>query len=373
MGRGEQQVPNVRWEVLDEVEEEVEVGDWDRWVRDHPLGQVQQTGAWGDGKRGEGWQVVRWTLAAGGVMAGGAQILCKKTRLGWLGFLNKGPLWVEGNGVDLGSVLRSLAHWQQRRGCRALVVQLPDDWKGDAEKEMREVGFQRERLLGIIESTLTVDMREGWEAVQKKFRRTVRREVRQAEERGVTIREGGEEDLGEFFRLMCRTCERQGVRPNPPNEVAVQALWRSLTLGARPRLHFAVHEGKCLAGGLSFLYQGRATFWKKGWDQSRPELHVNTCLTWDAIRWAVVEGGQTFDFVSLDRDIAVAMQSGAVLPSDVARRRDYFNLGFGGQGRVLPRAMIRFSSPWMAWIYRVAVSDSVRPRVRRMMRRLAVG
>jgi hypothetical protein len=172
---------------------------------------------------------------------------------------------------------------------------------------------------------------------------------------------------------MCHTCERQGVRPNPPSELAVRTLWRSLEQGARPRLHLAVHEGKCLAGGLSFLYRGRATFWKKGWDQSRPELHVNTLLTWDAIRWAVAEGGHTFDFVSLDRDIAVAMQSGAELPADVARRRDYFNLGFGGQGRVLPRAMIRFSSPWMSWMYRMAVSEPMRPRVRKMMRRLALG
>jgi hypothetical protein len=134
-----------------------------------------------------------------------------------------------------------------------------------------------------------------------------------------------------------------------------------------------MHEGRAIAGGLSFHFQGRATFWKKGWDQTRKDLHPNTLLTWDAIRWACEVGAHTFDFVSLDRDLALALKEGRPFPEDVASRRDYFNLGFGGKGWVLPHAMIRWSSPWVGWAYRVGMTDWLRSRIRRVVRRWVAG
>ncbi len=311
---------------------------WDRFAEEHPQGQFQQSRAWAAAKAPEGWSA-RWIqVKEGGTIRAGAQILHKRTRAGLIGFINKGPIVDVNDEPVRESLISALIDDHGKSGYVALLVQ-PPDGADPLVPYLESKGFLRETVARMADATLLIDVSKGWETARAGFRRTTRREIRQGFERGVGIEEGGAGDVEDFFRLMKSTCQRQGTRPNPATADVATTLVRAFAAGRKSRLWFAVHEGKRIAGGFAIAFGDRVVFWKKGWDQSGNAMHVNTLITADIIRWSAENGYHWLDFAMMDRDTAMAMVNGTDLPEDLSSRRDFFNLGFGGKGLVMPPAL----------------------------------
>ena len=353
---------------------QVEIGtdlddrDWDQFLENERQGQFQQASMWGQAKAVGGWGVRRLKLREGGKTRAGFQILEKRTRLGTIGFINKGPV-VAGDNEALWKVLvRALSDLHAQVGYRAVLAHTPDAG-GASVSHLNSIGFIPERFGSLTTATLMVDASAGWEAVQSGFRRTVRRLMRQAVERGVSIEEGTEKDAREFHGLMASTAARQGVPPNPATADETVTLVKSFAQRGRARIWFGVYNGKRIAGGLALLFGDRVNFWKKGWDQSASDTHANVLVTADIIRWACERGFRWLDFAAMDRDTAEAMNAGRSLPPDIANRRDFFNLGFGGKAFLFPPCLIRFGNPLFKIGYRSLASDPVRKWILRLARK----
>ncbi len=345
--------------------------DWDAFVEGHPLGQFQQSSAWAQTKALDGWSSTWAIVREGGRIVAGTQVLTKATRAGRIGFLNKGPLASDDQGEYRADISRAIVDLQARQGLTAIIAQAPDRDQHTADA-LRAVGFAEDALLPIISATQVIDISRPWATVEQEFRRSTRKKIRQARDRGVAITDGGADDIPHFFELMKSTCERQRTSPNPPSVEAAAALWRAFSTAGHIRLHFAVHEGRRIAAGLCLLFGDRATFWKKGWDQSNSLLQANTILTCDAIQWAAEHGYRWLDFAAVSRDVAEAMIGNTELPADVEERRDYFNLGFGGESWLLAPVMVRFRRPAAQAIYRLAQTPLLRPWAQRALKGLAV-
>jgi hypothetical protein len=235
------------------------------------------------------------------------------------------------------------------------------------------VGFTPDALLSITASTLVIDVSQPLDMIERQLRKDRRRNVRQAGRSGVTIVEGGDADVAEFFRLMLATCQHQRTAPNPASLEAAGALWRSFAppRGKR-RLCFAVVDGRAIATSLSLAFGNRVTIWKVGWDRTERAAQANTLLAWDAIAWASAGGYRWFDFASLDRDIAEAKRSDTLVTEDIAERRDVFKLGFGGEAWLLPPAMTRLASAPLRALHRWAQTPPLR-RIARFAGVPAVG
>jgi len=340
--------------------------EWDQFVEAHPQGLFQQSGMWAEAKSAERWEVRRTVVREGDRIIAGAQILEKATRFGKMGLINKGPLVIEGREDALNAVLEALVKIQKSVGYLALMAHPPDG--GDAIlPSLGRFGFVQESLLPIISSTLLIDLSPGWEKVHAGFRRTTRREIRQSTERGVVIVEGTAADTADFFSLMESTCERQGTRPNPGTLKATVKLVDAFARRGKARIWFAVREGRRIAAGLALLHGNRVNFWKKGWDQTAHEAHANTLTTADIIRWGAERQFRWLDFASLDRDTAEAMTAGTQVPKDLSNRRDFFNLGFGGQALLMPPCMVRFRNAMLRVAYRVGTLGPLRKSARRSL------
>src|SRR5262245_2550759 len=73
--------------------------DWDEYLLAHPCGQFQQSTLWARVKAAEGWSVARIELRQAGRLAGGAQILHRRSRLGRFGYVAKGPIVSDASGM----------------------------------------------------------------------------------------------------------------------------------------------------------------------------------------------------------------------------------------------------------------------------------
>ena len=134
---------------------------WDEFLQRSAVGQFQQSGAWAGYKVTQGWSVIRVVLSCQDSIVGGFQILWKDTRFGRVAYLSKGPVIPDDTdalSVPALELLRSLAADHR---FRAMIVQPPDDSGLSQLDAFQTSGFLPAPFLGVIDSTLLIDLAGG--------------------------------------------------------------------------------------------------------------------------------------------------------------------------------------------------------------------
>jgi len=314
-------------------------GDWDLFLENSEYGHFQQSSCWADFKGSQGWQAHRYIDHRSGSIRGGFQILCKTMRIGTLCYISKGPV-IEHNDAELLRELLEIAvKIVSEKKFPSLIVQLPDRCTG-LDSLLRSCGFIKMPGKAIINATAVIDLNHSLETIRANFRQTTRKNIRQALRRGVTVREGSQEDLNAFFSLMAQTCLRQKTKPNPANPEELHSLWSAFSKRGKIRLTLAEDREEIIAGLLCIGFGKRFTFWKKGSNPGQFNTHAMPLLYWEALEWAKENGYKVSDFFALKRRIASKLLSGTPLSQDEKKTKDMFNLGFGITPEVLPSAHI---------------------------------
>lgn len=317
--------------------------DWEEFLLGQPRGQYQQSVRWARVKQGDGWQAWLYTWGAEGRIEGGFLMLIKSTRLGRIGFVNKGPVLAGEGPESVPDALRRVLDAARAQRLRALILQPPDRSRIRSE-DLRRCGFCRNPVPGIIDATLIASLEGGREAILARVGRTARREARQAVEKGVQIVEGGRSDLPRFFDLMCHTCRRQGVAPNPASVDALYRRWDAF--GPDIKVLFARVRGELVAGLLLLRFGKTCTFEKKGWNEQAPEAHPNTLLNVEALLRASEWGCESVDFGAMDRGLAERMLKGEEVEEELSRTRHVFNVRLGARPVLLPPAQVWMPYAW---------------------------
>jgi hypothetical protein len=341
---------------------------WDGFLEGTNLGQFQQTSGWAIVKAADGWKLARSVVARSGAIIGGVQLLWKQKGPFRIGYATKGPVVVSSDIDDLELVLDGLFALTRQLRLSALIVQ-PPDLQTNLPSFLQQRGLQHERFMGVIGSTLLVDLSDGLAAVEAGMRRRTLQEIRQAKRRGVVVREGERKDLPAFFSLMKQTCERQGgLPPNPSSEAGLGVLWDAFCLPPRCRLTLAESQGKPIAGLLCVAFGQRLTLWKKGSEAGSNGLHPMALLYQESLAWGGNNGFREADFGSIRSDIATAIELNQPLSEAQRQTRDFYNLGFGGRPLRLPQAMIHFPNP----LFRLGYAGITKfPWLRRAAKRMA--
>lgn len=332
---------------------------WDEFLMKTPLGQFQQSSMWAQVKEAEGWECLRVIATLNDQISGGFQILWRNIRLGRIGYVSKGPVVVP----EIQSLVVLLVHLMcdqaKKNKILGLIIQPPDDSQ-ITSNILGDHHFIQSNPMKVIETTLLVDVSKGKEALDKGMTRKTRKNVRLANQRGVAIREGTEEDIDLFFNLMSATCNRQEVKPNPPTTEALRHLWLTLSKRNCLRVTFAEYNHEVLSGSLNILFGKKVSLWKKGWNFKHPECYPNDLLYYEILHWACSNNFNHCDFVAFDRSIADAMQMGAPLTDAQEKSRHIFNLRFGGVPKRLPPARIWIVNPLMRVGYEYGIACLVR-------------
>lgn len=140
----------------------------------------------------------------------------------------------------------------------------------------------------------TVTLDPSPEAVQRRFERTTRQNIRKAEAAGVQVVTGaGMEHVQQYYQLQLETRRRLGVPVQP---------WRFFCCIGRRLLEpghgfvlLARQNGQCLAGAV-FLHWGRVLTCK--YSASRPDslsVRPNNLVFWAGMQWGCEHGFAYFD------------------------------------------------------------------------------
>lgn len=342
--------------------------EWDQFVENSPFGEFQQTNAWARYKQTAGWKPLRILLREDGRISSGGQILWRQTRLGRIGYISKGPVISDPQGPMPDVLAKELTRAARQHRLTALIVQ-PPSCDQSADAVLRRNRFSQSPLVDTITASLQVDVSAGVESIEAAMNKTSRNQIRQAMRKKITVRHGGEEDIGDFFRLMCRTAERIGVRPNPYSAEALRELYRALRGDDHCRITFAELDNRRLAGIFCIHFKDIVYVWKKGANQEDLKHHPVDLLYHDVFCWAHTKGSRCCDFCSMDRTIAENLKNGMPLTKEQLASRDFYHLRFGGKPILMPGAYVYFPNPLARLAHRGLLKSP--PLLRVMKKRFA--
>jgi len=330
--------------------------DWDRFLQTIPQGEFEQGCCWAKYKQTAGWQCSRALIREDREIIGGFQLLWRPTRFGRIGYVSRGPVAAAETRETVERLVDLLIESARRLRLAAMVVHPPARSRHTASRLPPDL-FAPNRMLGIITATLFLDVSNGLDAVEAQMSKNTRKHIRQAAKKGITVREGSKEDIGEFFRLMLETCRRQNTRPNPPTESAMRALWNAWIGSGVRRLTIAEYESRPVSALFCMGWGDVLTLWKKG---SLPEHFHGTpmeLLYYETFLWAHRQGYRYCNFGGVGRRTAETLIQGLPLSDQQKRSRDFFNLKFRGIPVLLPEAYLHFSNPLAHRAYRFLMKN----------------
>ncbi|MBI2887196.1 MAG: peptidoglycan bridge formation glycyltransferase FemA/FemB family protein [Chloroflexi bacterium] len=344
--------------------------EWDDFVASSPEGHLLQSSRWGDLKARYGWTVERLMAAAGGGVAG-AQVFWRRTPLGPLAYVPRGPVVQPAGHLEAGRALLEALH-RLARSRRAPFLKVEPN-SGDPAP-WPALGLRPSLHTFQPRATLLLDLTEDLETLRMRQLAKTRYNTGLAARKGVQVRRGSVADIPAFFKLVEETGHR--------NVFAVRSMayYRDMleVMGDQAELLLATHEGDLLAGIIAVRFGPEAIYLYGGSAGLKRNLMPTYLLQWEAIRRAREQGMARYDLWGVPPEVAEEAEALAEeRPFRLPVARDHqdgdlwgvyrFKRGFGGQIQLYCGAYDYVYSPIAHGLW-----ERVLPHVRGWLRRSQV-
>ena len=293
--------------------------DWDLAAVRSPNGHVLQSSAWAAIREAQGWTATFLQL---GEPLPVALVLWRSLPGGQrLAYVPRGPIVSDPS--ELPGALTALANLARERGAIFLKVdpELGDDVAGEP---LRAAGFRRGPDIQPVVATLELDLSPAEDALLAALEKDTRWSVRQAEKRGVTVRDAaGDADLRALYDLYAETGQRAGFITRTWDYY--RRMWGALVDAGFARVRLAEREGKPIAGALTWRCGEREVYQSAATNDAGRAAYAAYALLWRCIIEGRRAGARRFDFGGI--------------PIDLTRKDDpmygpyLFKKGFGGTPR----------------------------------------
>ena len=285
----------------------LQAADRDRWndfVRASTYPSVMQSWEWGELKAATGWTPLVVALEDDGALRAGALVLERP-----LPHLRRGLLYApRGPVLDWSTLICSRADRRDPRWAVAWCGGGKIDPGVPAERRMwRSAGGPGLPLCGLDDPdraqpryVMKTDLRPGRGAAGE-FHSKWRYNIRLAERKGVTVREGTRADLPEFYRVLQITAERDRFRVRGLDYY--ERLYDLLAPAGMAKLFVAEVEGQVVSGAILFRMGREAVYVYGASDNEHRNLMPNHLLQWTMMRWARAQGCEVYDFRGVSREV----------------------------------------------------------------------
>lgn len=308
--------------------------EWDDFVAHHPHGSILQATNWARLKNRFGWSSQRVWMRRDGRLVAGAQILFRSVAIGIvkLGYIPHGPLvdWSDDEQVEV--LFNYLDQAAYQRGAGMLKIE-PRIWQDQMPAETWRGVFSRHGCVASPDTiqpprTILIDLKPSEDNILAAMKQKTRYNIRLAEKKGVTVRQGTLDDIPAFNRLMQLTARRDGFGVHQPEYYRTAY---ELFAPDQAALFMAEFEGKPLAGVMAFAW-GRtaAYFYGASSDEERQRMPAYAAQ-WAAMRWAKRRGCTAYDMWGIPDAEESELEAGFTERQDGLWPVYRFKRGFGGE------------------------------------------
>jgi lipid II:glycine glycyltransferase (peptidoglycan interpeptide bridge formation enzyme) len=310
--------------------------EWDAFVAAHPHGSLLQTTNWARLKSRFGWSSQRVWMRRDGRLVAGAQVLFRSAAMGIIkiGYAPHGPLVDWNDDEQVAVLFNQIDQAAYSRGAGMLKIE-PRVWQDEVPPEEWEALYRRHGCTPSPDTiqpprTIVIDLRPSEEEILAAMKQKTRYNIRLAEKKGVTVREGTAADVPAFTRLMQLTGRRDNFGIHEP------VYYRDVHALFAPHdaaLWLAEYEGRALAGVMVFAWGDSAAYlYGASSDEERQRMPAYAAQ-WAGMRWAKARGCATYDLWGVPDAAEEELEAGFADRQDGLWTVYRFKRGFGGQIR----------------------------------------
>lgn len=263
-----------------------------------PYADVLQSYEWGEIKRATGWEPLRFIVEDAAGVRGTALVLRLRALRGVppLLYAPRGPVLDFSDTAALHALLDAIrAH---AGGGFLFKCDPPVDAGSDAAGALRAAGLRAVQTgaFGGVQpiAIMELDVDQDAEKIFEGFKNKWRYNVRLAERKGVTVREGARSDIGAFHALYAQTAQRDGFTGRPRSYF--ERLWDVLEPIGMLKMWVAEYDGMPLSSIICTMIGSRVIYNYGASSNEHRSVMPNHLIQWTAIRWAHDAGYKIYDF-----------------------------------------------------------------------------
>ncbi|HOU15167.1 MAG TPA: peptidoglycan bridge formation glycyltransferase FemA/FemB family protein [Anaerolineae bacterium] len=308
----------------------IELETWDAFVAAHPAGTILQTSRWAHLKAtfGWDWEIVTTTDRT---TNGGALVLYRALplKLGTIAYVPRGPLvnWNDSQAVT--ATLDALRQAARRRRAWALWLEPEMLDTPEARAQLHACGLRAVTRTIQPPRTILVDIAPAEDVILARMRSKTRYNIRLAERKGVTVREGTVDDAAAFYALMTETGNRDefGIH----SEAYYRRVFELFLPTGHAALLLAEVEGELVAALVVFALGTKAWYLYGASSERHREKMPAYALQWTAIRWAKARGCTVYDLWGIPDFDEETLEAQFAERTEELWGVYRFKRGFGGQ------------------------------------------
>lgn len=324
--------------------------DWDSFLAQTHGGHHLQSSMWAQVKATLGWKAIRIVVKQEERIVAGVQMSVRRLfPTCTVAIVSKGPVVFSGDPSLSKMVICTLLRVAYEHGIFCLVIQPPNNGE-TLTPIISEAGFFPSTLEVAPTATIQIDLKQDLHQILAAMKKQTRRDIRHGLSSGVTVREGTEDELADFWRLLRSTGQRQNwsVYRQEYYEKIMQVYGRR----GLAKLFFTEYEGNTISSQMLIAFGDTVIAKNSGWSGEFKGLGANSVLEWASIEWAKSRGYRFYDLEGVSRSIAVSKVSGDCTDHGDNDRWCAYKLKFGGEVKLFPQAHILFLKPFGKWLHK---------------------
>lgn len=302
------------------------------------LSHFEQTVFWARYKASTGWRYHALSLEANGDEPADACYVLQRVAFPFsrIAYLPRGPILAEYSSRSLGNFFSQLETLCKTAGISVVIIQPPQNLQNAAE-HFEAFPLLPNQLFSLTSGSVVFDLSQSDEDLWKKIRPKSRQYINKGLRSGISVVEGGRDDLQEFFSLMCNSSKRQKSPPNPASAAQLEQVWDEFSRSpCKPRLFLARIGERTVSAIYALAWDETLYLWKFGWNGESSDCHPNLVLYWEIIRKARAEGFAYVDIISAD---PAEIREQSKHPS-TPRSPTSIKLSLGGDGIIYPQSYL---------------------------------
>ncbi len=276
---------------LDRDEEDRE---WDAFLASSPHGYHEQTSLYAILRREYGFHSARAVVRdATNEIVGGVQVLYKKTPIGRLGLVYRGPIARDDDPETLKRVVSAMTKLASRERLSSIRVETFPTQE-QTRQVLSSAGYYSSTAWTDEHVSAFIDLQMTNDAMLAKMKRPARNQIRGAMRKGVTITVADPNDMRDFFELHQKTSGHQEFHEFPERYFSYL---RELFGADRVPVFIAKYEGKPISTLMCFVMENHlyACWFGMDRDPILKKLNSNRLLYFEAMKWGSSQGIEGFD------------------------------------------------------------------------------
>jgi lipid II:glycine glycyltransferase (peptidoglycan interpeptide bridge formation enzyme) len=325
---------------------------WNTALAALPARHVLQSWEWGQFKRRWGWSPRYLLYEESGQPRGAALILRRSVgKVLNILYVPKGPALDYSDATLADRVLNQLALIAKQD--RAIFIKIDPDLDAPDRSILLDHGWRPSREQIQFRNTVLIDLTPSEEQLLASMKPKTRYNVRLAQKKGVSIREGTASDLELLYSMYAETSQRDDFLIRPLDYY--RDAWGSFIQSGSAQPLIAEVDGQAVAGLILFHFADRAWYMYGMSRNIHRETMPNYLLQWQAMQWAKSRGCTVYDLWGAPDELNENDSMWGVYK---------FKEGLGGKFAEHVGAYDFVASRFWYWVYSVAM-----PKVLKVMRR----